>query len=787
MGLCSCCAPSAKVSDEFNPIENNRKCRDVFCILLFAVYWVGMVGVFIVGLATGEPERLVYATDFNGDTCGTSSDVTPGLDKKQYVYYPRIDLDVQEGLEAGQSWEEISFYGVCLDECPSPLPNEAGYDYVCNYETEDEVKADMFEMYNSYDEYNDKVARALFIQEDFDSSSNIGLFVVGGKYTDGCWPIDIKTSNLLFRCFWEFDENINVTEICTYPEDSESYYDIKPKYEGDGHVFPPGGIGSNKKEGEYWFPNENCKTKLAVSISESLVPANDNPLLDQLESWVSVIRRIYSDLESTALYIFLLGGIAVTVFAFLFLELMQMFAGLITWLVVSIVVILSAGMTAFCAYKGGLISTDDISVLEDTFSNTVTEISGELELEANMDADNQQTYEILFYILAVITVILFVMVLFFRKKIQITVEIIREASTAIQTMPLLVFFPLIPFIVSLINLGYFVVSTSYLLTAGDISDILGNATALIDENVAAVASEYSNTTGSNSTDVDLSNLFSPGISSIDADDALFYMMWYNLFGFFWTNQFIQAVSMCTIAGAVSRWYWSRSKTPDEMGKFPIAESFKFCFRYHMGSLLFGAFLVAVVQLLRAILIYIDHQTKQLQDKNIVVKILMKVLHCCLWCLEKCMKFITKNAYIIISMTGCSFFAAAKRSFGLIFNNLSQIGIVQTVSTFVLILAKLSMAVGSGVLMFMYIESNDDYTAYGETPLNYPVVPALITMMLGYFVASTFLNVFDLCIDTILLGFCMDKEKNKPGTFFMSESLQKLIGKYQDTSKIPAGE
>jgi hypothetical protein len=207
----------------------------------------------------------------------------------------------------------------------------------------------------------------------------------------------------------------------------------------------------------------------------------------------------------------------------------------------------------------------------------------------------------------------------------------------------------------------------------------------------------------------------------------------------------------------------------------------------LGSLLFGSFLVAVVQLLRAILIYIDQQTKNLQKTNIVLKIAMKVLHCCLWCLEKCMKFITKNAYIIISMEGCSFFTAAKRAFGLIFSNFAQIGIVQTVSSFVLILAKLAMSVSAGALMFIYIESNEDFSAYGETPLNYPIVPAIVTALLGYFVAATFLNVYDLCIDTILLSFCMDKEKNKPGTFFMSESLQKLIGKYQDTSKIPPGE
>jgi hypothetical protein len=37
--------------------------------------------------------------------------------------------------------------------------------------------------------------------------------------------------------------------------------------------------------------------------------------------------------------------------------------------------------------------------------------------------------------------------------------------------------------------------------------------------------------------------------------------------------------------------------------------------YHMGSAIFGALLVAIVQLLRTIIEYIDRQTKLLQVRN----------------------------------------------------------------------------------------------------------------------------------------------------------------------------
>jgi hypothetical protein len=54
------------------------------------------------------------------------------------------------------------------------------------------------------------------------------------------------------------------------------------------------------------------------------------------------------------------------------------------------------------------------------------------------------------------------------------------------------------------------------------------------------------------------------------------------------------------------------------------------------------------QLARAFVHYIDHKIKG--SKNKTAKRCFCWLTCCLWCLEKCMKYITTNAYIMIAMT-----------------------------------------------------------------------------------------------------------------------------------------
>jgi choline transporter-like protein 2/4/5 len=48
-----------------------------------------------------------------------------------------------------------------------------------------------------------------------------------------------------------------------------------------------------------------------------------------------------------------------------------------------------------------------------------------------------------------------------------------------------------------------------------------------------------------------------------------------------------------------------------------------------------------------------------QDNNRAQKISFKALKCCMWCVEKVMKFISKNAFIVVAMKGKSFCGCVK--------------------------------------------------------------------------------------------------------------------------------
>ncbi|VDI31412.1 Hypothetical predicted protein [Mytilus galloprovincialis] len=88
--------------------------------------------------------------------------------------------------------------------------------------------------------------------------------------------------------------------------------------------------------------------------------------------------------------------------------------------------------------------------------------------------------------------------------------------------------------------------------------------------------------------------------------------------------------------------------------------------YHLGSLAFGSLIIAIIQIIRVLLEYVDGKLKG--SENPVAKFFVKCMKCCFWCLEKFLRFLNKNAYIMIAAHGKNFCTSAKNAFMLIMRN-----------------------------------------------------------------------------------------------------------------------
>jgi hypothetical protein len=266
------------------------------------------------------------------------------------------------------------------------------------------------------------------------------------------------------------------------------------------------------------------------------------------------------------------------------------------------------------------------------------------------------------------------------------------------------------------------------------------------------------------------------LRELNSKDLQTLLLAYHLFGLLWVNQFLQGVTMVTIAGAVCQYYWTRPNGVGErdLGSYPVASAlFRTC-RFHLGSIAFGSLIIAIVQFIRICLEYLDKQTRNIQEANKLVKVVMKMVKCCMWCFEKVLKYITRSAYICIAMKGGSFCFACRDAFMLLLRNFKKIAVVDAIAFFILTLAKLSITCTCTIMTYMVLNSDMGEHFYDEAP-NSLMLPIICTAFVSYFVGSTFTSVFGLAIDAILLCFCYDSEKNsKSGKVFMSDELARYI-------------
>ncbi|XP_010778065.1 choline transporter-like protein 2, partial [Notothenia coriiceps] len=108
--------------------------------------------------------------------------------------------------------------------------------------------------------------------------------------------------------------------------------------------------------------------------------------------------------------------------------------------------------------------------------------------------------------------------------------------------------------------------------------------------------------------------------------------------------------------------------------------------YHTGTLAFGSLILSIVQIIRVLLEYLDHKLKGAHNK--CTKFLLCCLKCCFWCLEKFVKFINRNAYIMTAIYGNNFCTSAKNAFFLLMRNMIRVAVLDKVTDFLLFLGKL---------------------------------------------------------------------------------------------------
>jgi len=245
-----------------------------------------------------------------------------------------------------------------------------------------------------------------------------------------------------------------------------------------------------------------------------------------------------------------------------------------------------------------------------------------------------------------------------------------------------------------------------------------------------------------------------------------------VFACYWSLEVLRGIGTCTLAGAVSKWYWFKEGQTREGSRFPIWGGFVRTLRYHLGTICFGALLLRVAELAMVAIGYMTERLRKRQGSGPpgVVLVARCCLACVVCCIEKWIRFLTSSSYIVVAVQGGAFFESTKRAFNLMRTQVRLLAMVSFTSSVLLTLIIWSIAfqcAGATFLVLKFSGSipNFFFAHLGMTDVatvTSPALPVAVTFVFSYLVAESFLDVFHTAVHTIFLCYCADVKLNKAG-------------------------
>ncbi|KAM4675347.1 choline transporter-like protein 2 isoform 3-T3 [Discoglossus pictus] len=485
-----------------------------------------------------------------------------------------------------------------------------------------------------------------------------------------------------------------------------------------------------------------------------------------------VAMKIFED-YTVSWYWIIIGLLIAMVISLIFVVLLRFLAGIMIWIII-VLLIAVLGYGIFHCYM-------EYARLKGESGSDVTLKDIGFQTDFRIYLHLRQTWLAFMIILCIMEVVIILLLIFLRKRILIAIALIKEASRAVGHVMSSMVFPLFTFLLLCLCIAYWAITAVFLSTSSEAVYKVFNET-LCDYSGKTCNPETFNTTNITSICPNARCQFAFYGGETYYHKYLIIFQVYNAFMFLWLANFVIALGQVTLAGAFASYYWAFKK-PDDMPAFPIFSSLGRAIRYHTGSLAFGSLILAIVQLIRIILEYLDHKLKGAQ--NNCARFLLCCLKCCFWCLEKFIKFINRNAYIMIAIYGTNFCTSARNAFFLLMRNIIRVAVLDKVTDFLLFLGKLLVVGCVGILAFFFFTHRIKIVQDTAPALNYYWVPILTVVLGSYLIAHGFFSVYGMCVDTLFLCFCEDLERNDGSLerpYYMSPKLRDILLKDAESLK-----
>ncbi|KAI8900388.1 plasma-membrane choline transporter-domain-containing protein [Globomyces pollinis-pini] len=479
-------------------------------------------------------------------------------------------------------------------------------------------------------------------------------------------------------------------------------------------------------------------------VNETISIGNTKISLSEiLSSGKSTVMQVVADFKETWKVFAAAAGTAI-ILSFVWLFIAQYIIGLFVWLSITLVNLIGIACSVLLyfywqsrltSFKTGT-GASGVASLNIPGIGSVNQTIPFLDTKTPAKEQEVTVAMVIFIVFAVVASLILLITIAMIKRIRMAIQIINEAALAFRKLPGVIFMPIFFSLVHLALFAYFIIVGLFLLTP-------------VKPPVIQIASL---------------KWVDPNLST--------YMMWFHLAGFIWTFFTLVGLSQVTVAGAVGEWYWQVDKSTKL--RLPVLRSFGRAVFYHLGSIVLGAFLITIVEIIRILLYQLQRQVSR--SKSEYLKYLVACAQCCMKVVEMVMKFINRNAYVYIAISGQAFFKSAGAATALLLKNAAKTFAVSYVGDVALLMAKLVVVGINTLAAYFFLMYN---TSIFPLAISSPSITIGIVAFETFLVASFFFSNYSIAIDTIFLSVLEDLDKNdgsQQRPYFMSDSMKKILNR-----------
>ncbi|KAI6653742.1 Choline transporter-like protein 4 [Oopsacas minuta] len=736
--------------------ENIRSPTDAIFLVIFVLLIVLTVMVGLFAYAEGHPERLLNGIDSEGRVCGHD----PGVEDKRFLYFFDLTTCAQiwRLYDPATGFDFESLFScptpqVCVSECPTqydigirttgvpiciPSVNTSKYEVLFNQSLE-----------LTFEEITTAFPVVNQLTEDIFNKRCAPYYVASTALGGRCIPSLVDTTYIVNNAV-----QLTNKSIADYPLDitSISLNDIT-----DGTL----GLA------------------LVVNLRQFIV--------DVLFDFHLAGPAMAITVVSTA------------IIGFLVIFLMRFLLWIIVPASIIICVLSLAAVTIFAYYEYAVLS-GTLNV-----SDPITSGLDQLFMQ-NLEGFQYQT-ETWLALAIVCTVLWLILVLFVICLIPNIFQVIRvigAASRAIWGVPESFFLPFLSWflLVSLFALwasvAIFLPTTSELhykiLISTNITDADRTFT-----NLAGSMFQYVNGTECDIREFDTLHNVSGGMLVIHAQNRtitdptiscqfsdfhattfIIIVELYMLFMFLWLSNYVLALTQCSLAGGFAIWYFINHKLKKSvLCKCALLRGFLKAFIFHSGSLAMGSLIIAIIQFVEFVLVFLIHRLRSYADRYKIVRWILRALLCLTFCIEKFLKYVNRVVYIEIAIYGTGFFGGLQKAFKLFITSPIKFAVKDTLTILTLFLLRLSIISFSAVIAYFLIGYNSPVNTFFQqgNVLTYSLVPIIFLLFISFAMSSAFVSVYGMAIDTIFICTLEDTDRDIGKEF-------EVIRKSRELKEIP---